>query len=56
MQPMKSYTLTQMKDKYIGKLGTAERDNYEYELKMEISEKTSSALLGTNHKKSSFKS
>ncbi|WP_316932682.1 hypothetical protein [Anditalea andensis] len=25
-----------MKDKYIGKEGTAEKDSYEYELKMEV--------------------
>jgi HTH-type transcriptional regulator / antitoxin HipB len=31
-----SFTLTEMKDKYIGKIGTIERDNYEYELRMEI--------------------
>jgi HTH-type transcriptional regulator / antitoxin HipB len=31
-----SLTLTEMKDKYIGKIGTIERDNYEYELRMEI--------------------
>jgi HTH-type transcriptional regulator / antitoxin HipB len=33
---MKSYTLTEMKDKYIGKVGTSERDKYEYELNMEV--------------------
>ncbi len=32
----KSYTLAEMKDKYIGKKGTAERDEYEYELRMDI--------------------
>lgn len=25
-----------MKDKYIGKVGTAERDNYDYELRMDM--------------------
>lgn len=33
---MKSYSLTEMKDKYIGKVGTEERDSYEYELSMEV--------------------
>ncbi|CAN5156497.1 hypothetical protein BH20BAC1_BH20BAC1_05230 [soil metagenome] len=33
---MKSYSLSAMKDKYIGKKGTAERDQYEYELSMDV--------------------
>ncbi len=33
---MKSYSLGEMKDKHIGKIGTSERDEYEYELSMEI--------------------
>ena len=33
---MKSYSLAEMKDKYIGKVGTPERDNYEYELRMDV--------------------
>jgi HTH-type transcriptional regulator/antitoxin HipB len=33
---MKSYSLSEMKDKYIGKVGTEERDEYEYELNMEV--------------------
>ena len=33
---MKQYTLTEMEDKYIGKLGTLERDEYENELRMDI--------------------
>jgi len=33
---IKTYSLTEMKDKYIGKVGTAERDEYEYELSMDI--------------------
>ncbi len=32
----KSYTLAEMKDKYIGKVGTCERDEYEYELRMDV--------------------
>jgi DNA-binding XRE family transcriptional regulator len=30
------YSLAEMKDKYIGKTGTSERDNYEYELRMDV--------------------
>ena len=33
---MKSFSLAEMKDKYIGKVGTFDRDNYEYELNMEV--------------------
>lgn len=33
---MKSYSLAEMKDKYLGKVGTKERDDYEYELNMEV--------------------
>ncbi|MDP3359684.1 MAG: helix-turn-helix transcriptional regulator [Lutibacter sp.] len=33
---MKSYSLAEMKDKYIGKEGTIERDEYEYELRMDV--------------------
>lgn len=33
---LKSYTLTELKDKYIGTLGTKERDDYEYELRMDV--------------------
>lgn len=33
---MKSYSLAEMKDKYIGKVGSAKRDQYEYELNMEV--------------------
>jgi HTH-type transcriptional regulator / antitoxin HipB len=32
----KTYTLAEMKDKYIGKVGTKERDEYEYELRMDV--------------------
>jgi HTH-type transcriptional regulator/antitoxin HipB len=31
-----TYSLAEMKDKYIGKVGTAERDEYEYELSMDV--------------------
>jgi HTH-type transcriptional regulator / antitoxin HipB len=32
----KTFSLAEMKDKYIGKVGTVERDDYEYELNMEV--------------------
>lgn len=33
---IKTRTLAEMKDKYIGKAGTKKRDAYEYELRMEV--------------------
>ena len=33
---MKTYTLAEMKDKHIGKVGTKKRDEYEYELRMDV--------------------
>ena len=33
---VKTYTLAEMKDKYIGNIGTKERAEYEYELRMDI--------------------
>ena len=33
---MKSYSLAEMKDKYIGKIGSTDRDEYEYELRMDV--------------------
>lgn len=33
---MKKITLDQMKDKHIGKVGTPERDKYEFDLQMEV--------------------
>lgn len=33
---MKTYTLDQVQDKLIGKVGTANRDQFEYELQMEL--------------------
>ena len=33
---MKTSTLAEMKDEFIGKVGTQERDEYEYELRMEV--------------------
>ncbi len=32
----KTYSLAEMKDKYIGKAGSEERDAYEYELRMDV--------------------
>jgi len=36
MEKMKKYTLSEMEDKYIGKKGTPKRDEYEYDLRMEM--------------------
>jgi len=33
---IKSYSLAEMKDKYIGKVGTADRDEYEFQLRMDV--------------------
>lgn len=33
---IKMYSLSEMKDEVIGKIGTTERDKYEYELNMEL--------------------
>ena len=33
---MKQYSLSEMEDKYIGKIGTPERDKYEYELRRKL--------------------
>jgi len=33
---IKTQTLSEMKDKYIGKIGTKEREEYEYELRMDV--------------------
>jgi DNA-binding XRE family transcriptional regulator len=33
---IKTYSLSEMKDKYIGKVGTIDRDEYEYELRMDV--------------------
>jgi DNA-binding XRE family transcriptional regulator len=33
---IKTQTLSEMKDKYIGKAGTKEREEYEYELRMDV--------------------
>ena len=36
IKKIKTFTLAEMKDKYIGKIGTPERDEYEYELSMDV--------------------
>jgi HTH-type transcriptional regulator / antitoxin HipB len=33
---LKTFTLAEMKDKYIGKVGAMERDEYEYELRLDV--------------------
>lgn len=33
---MKTYTFSEVKDKYHGEIGTVERDQYEFELRMEL--------------------
>jgi len=33
---MKIYTLNEVQDKLIGKIGTSERDRFEYELQMDL--------------------
>lgn len=35
-EKMKTYTLAEMKDTYIGIVGNKERDDYEYELRMDV--------------------
>lgn len=36
---MKTYTLNEVQDKLIGKIGTSDRDIFEYELQMELIDK-----------------
>lgn len=33
---IKTYTLAEMKDKYVGKTGSEARESYEYELRMDV--------------------
>jgi len=35
-KPIKTYSLREMKDKYIGNVGSTNRDKYEYELRMDV--------------------
>jgi HTH-type transcriptional regulator / antitoxin HipB len=44
-----TYSLTDMKDKYIGKSGTQERDEYEYELRMDVLGKMIKAARQERH-------
>ncbi len=46
---MKSYSLSEMKEKYIGKVGTPERDSYEYELGMDVLGKMIKAARQERH-------
>lgn len=46
---MKAYTLAELKDKYIGKEGTQERDEYEYELRMDVLGKMIKAARQQRH-------
>ena len=48
-ETVKTYTLSEMKDKYIGKVGTAERDEYEYKLQMDILGKMIKAARQERH-------
>lgn len=41
---MKGYTLDEAEDLLIGKKGTEERDEYEFELKLEISDKQNDSV------------
>ena len=36
IKEIKTYSLAEMKDKYIGKIGASEREEYEYELSMDV--------------------
>lgn len=46
---MKSYSLAEMKDEFIGKIGTPERDDYEYELRMDVLGKMIKAARKERH-------
>jgi hypothetical protein len=45
----KTYTLAEMKDRYIGKIGTKDRDEYEYELRMDVLGKMIKAARQERH-------
>ncbi|MBX3254808.1 MAG: helix-turn-helix transcriptional regulator [Chitinophagaceae bacterium] len=45
---MKTYTLNEVQDKLIGKIGTPERDRFEYELQMDMIGK---AIRQTRHER-----
>jgi HTH-type transcriptional regulator/antitoxin HipB len=46
---IKSYSLIELKDKYIGKEGTPEREEYEYELRMDVLGKMIKAARQQRH-------
>ena len=46
---IKTYSLADMKDKYLGKAGTADREEYEYELRMEVLGKMIKAARQERH-------
>ena len=46
---IKTYSLTEMKDKYIGEVGTADRDEYEYKLRMDVLGKMIKAARQERH-------
>jgi DNA-binding XRE family transcriptional regulator len=46
---IKTYSLSEMKDKYLGKVGTQERDEYEYELRMDVLGKMIKAARQERH-------
>ena len=45
----KTYSLTEMKDKYIGKVGLADRDEYEYQLHKDVSGKIIKSPIQDSH-------
>ena len=46
---IKTYSLAEMKDKYIGEVGTADRDAYEYKLRMDVLGKMIKAARQERH-------
>lgn len=46
---IKTYSLAKMKDKYIGKVGTTDRNEYEYELRMDVLGKMIKAARQERH-------
>jgi DNA-binding XRE family transcriptional regulator len=46
---IKTYSLAEMKDKYIGEVGTTERDEYEYKLQMDVLGKMIKAARQERH-------
>jgi hypothetical protein len=50
-EKLKSYSLEEMEDKYIGKIGTPARDKYEYKLHIEISRRLAKFRKTSHHEK-----